>query len=525
MRANPLQKLHHILGYHWVILACALFFTLFYHATFWRTLFVTTSHFPHPFLLWISIGVSLWIFLALSFELLSTQRLYRFTLLPLIFLGAFSAYYMDNFNISINPMIIESLLKTTPKEAADFVSFKVIFRMFSLALVPCILVLFVKPPKTRAITKLILILSYALLLLGIWLVCGKSITFAFKSYKPTLDMLNPIAPIRSTIRYLSDIASTPTTYTQVGPDAVLLSHDKPKIFVLVIGESARAQNLEFNGYKRPTNPYTKDLPNLINFSNFYSCGTITAISIPCMLTNLTHKTYTSRNLSLYRDNLLDIAQRAGYSVWWISNNGGACMGQVCRNIPHVSYYNGKHLDGDMLQEIATLIKHAKQNTFIVVNLHGSHGARYFERYPQNEEYFTPVCKNENLQECSKESLINAYDNSLRYSDFVLRSIINSLQDSPLATALWYVSDHGESLGEKGQYMHGGLPYVFAPQEQKHIASFIWLGKDFSTRYLTPLQARKDSLLNHDYVFHTILSLLNVRTKDCESALDLTRPMP
>lgn len=359
----------------------------------------------------------------------------------------------------------------------------------------------------------------------IWLVYGKSITFAFKAYKPMLDMLNPIAPIRSTIRYLSDVVSTPSTYTQVAPDAMLLPDDKPKILALVIGESARAQNLEFNGYTRPTNPHTKSLPHLINFSNFYSCGIITAISIPCMLTNLTHKTYTSRNLSLYRDNLLDIAQRVGYSVWWISNNGGSCMGQVCRNIPHVSYYNGKHLDGDMLPEITNLIKNTKENTLIIINLNGSHGAKYFERYPQSEAYFTPVCKSENLQECSSEELINAYDNSLRYSDFVIRSIIDGLQDSPLDSALWYISDHGESLGERGQYMHGGLPYVFAPKEQKHIASFIWLGEGFNAHYLHALRARKDFPINHDYVFHTILGLLHIGTKDYDPALDLTRLAP
>lgn len=163
-----------------------------------------------------------------------------------------------------------------------------------------------------------------------------------------MDMLNPIAPIRSSIRYTQTTLSTPQSYTQVGLDATLFM--PPQLGVLIIGESARAQNFEYNGYNRPTNPFSKSY-DLINFSNFTSCGVITAISVPCMLTNLTHKTYTARNLSHYRDNILDIAKRVGFSVYFLSNNGGDCIGAVCKRLDSdkIIYYNNKHLDGDMLE--------------------------------------------------------------------------------------------------------------------------------------------------------------------------------
>lgn len=509
------------ISYHSLILFCAVFFVLFYHYTFWNMLLL--QNLEDKILVCVSLAVFLIFLLALCLELLCGFYTYKFVLFVIIILGALSAYYMDSFTISINPMIIESLLKTTAREASDFISFTTIIHILALAFVPLCVVLFVKTLKKPSFkAKFFILLSYLLILVLIWVANGKNITFAFKSYKPLIDMLNPIAPIRSSIRYFSNVWHTPKSYTSVGDDAKLYAGDRAKILVLVIGESARAKNLEFNGYTKPTNPYTKDLQTLVNFSNFYSCGVITAISIPCMLTNLTQKTYTSRNLSLYRDNILDIANNVHYDVWWISNNGGSCMGEVCKRIKNISYYD-EQFDEAMLQEIDLLIQKAKTNTFLVVNLRGSHGAKYFERYPKAFEYFTPVCKKEELQKCSKEEVINAYDNSLRYSDFVIRQIISSLQHSKLSSALWYVSDHGESLGEFGRYMHGGLSYAFAPKEEKHIASFIWLGKDFDRDFFDVLDKQKDKSFNQDFVFHTLLHLLHIQTKDYNAKLDMLNP--
>ena len=174
-------------------------------------------------------------------------------------------------------------------------------------------------------------------------------------------MANPFAPIRAVADYVIRIIETPTTYTHLGDDAKTSA--KNKLFVLVIGESARAQNFAYNGYKRGTNPYTKAIDNLIYFSDFSSCGVITAISVPCMLTTYTHKNY-KRNLSHYSDSLLDVAQKAGYSVFWVSNNGGVCIGGVCARIDksNVIYFNQNgQLDGDMLGAIKTIINSANTN--------------------------------------------------------------------------------------------------------------------------------------------------------------------
>ena len=183
---------------------------------------------------------------------------------------------------------------------------------------------------------------------------GQKIIIAFKNQKLIL-VANPFAPIRAVADYVIRIIETPTTYTHLGDDAK--TNAKNKLFVLVIGESARAQNFAYSGYEHDTNPYTKAIDNLIYFSDFTSCGVITAISVPCMLTTYTHKNY-KRNLSHYSDLLLDVAQKAGYSVFWISNNGGGCIGGVCDRLDkrNVIYFNKNgQMDGDMLGAIQKII--------------------------------------------------------------------------------------------------------------------------------------------------------------------------
>ncbi len=242
-----------------------------------------------------------------------------------------------------------------------------------------------------------------------------------------------------------------------------------------------------------------------------------------MLTNYTQETYTNRNLSLYINNILDIAQSVGYEVWYLGNNGGKCVGGCDRNIKHTIIYPTDSLDSVMLPDIKNIIANAhkmRQNTFIVVHQYGSHGASYSKRYPPDWTRFTPVCEEKELSKCTYEEIINAYDNSLVYSDWILAQMIENLQKvDDMRSMLWYVSDHGESLGELGQYMHGGLGYTLAPKYQKHIPSIMW----FSTGWENaPAKAREriNHHLSHDYVFHTLLHILGIHTQDYQQALDI-----
>lgn len=165
-------------------------------------------------------------------------------------------------------------------------------------------------------------------------------------------------------------------------------------------------------------------------------------------------------------------------------------------------------------------KSDSNNAFIVIQLLGSHGARYDLRYPKEFEIFTPTCKSDELSKCDKSHIRNAYDNSLIYTDFVVAQIIKMLQSSTARdSALWYISDHGESLGEYNQYMHGGLPYTIAPNAQKQVPSYFWF-KDSRNSHYDILKSRKDKAYSQDFVFHALLKLLEIRTKDYDKSLDI-----
>ena len=458
-------------------------------------------------------------------------RAYAKSLLGVFFVVAGAcSYFLDSLHISFSASIIDSFLHTNPREASDFLSpsFAIHFGIFSvlpLAILCASHFATKRHSKKRIIPKslkpkilLILLASLALL----YALQGTRIVDVFREQR-LLVVLNPFAPIRSSIDLAIDRFQTPSHYTHLGEDATTRANNK--LFVLVIGESARAANFPYSGYERDTTPYTAKAKNLVYFSDFTSCGVITAISVPCLLTHYPRKSYTHRNLSLYSDSVLDIAKKAGYEVYFVSNNGGECIGGVCIRLDKdkVIYFNQSgQLDADMLPTIKSIITKntlSKSNALLVVQLQGSHGARYDLRYPKEFEIFSPVCANNELSQCQKSHIQNAYDNSLIYTDFVLDSIIYLLNEVAKADiALWYMSDHGESLGEYGQYMHGGFPYSLAPQVQKQIPSFLWFK---SNPLLTQkLQALKDKPYSHDFVFHTLLRLLEIRTKDYDKDLDI-----
>lgn len=258
----------------------------------------------------------------------------------------------------MNADIINAVLQSDSREVSDFLTPKIALHLMLFIGIPLIALYFIKitkpPLKSALLQKCAIIASLLVAISALYLAQGQQIIMAFKNQK-LIFVANPFAPIRATIDYIIAKIEMPNVYMALGDDATTSA--KNKIFVLVIGESARAQNFAYSGYERDTNPHTKHIKNLIYFSDFASCGVITAISVPCMLTTYTHKNY-KRNLSHYSDSLLDVAQKAGYETFWISNNGGACIGGVCERLPkeNVIYFNKQgQMDGDMLATIERVI--------------------------------------------------------------------------------------------------------------------------------------------------------------------------
>jgi lipid A ethanolaminephosphotransferase len=239
------------------------------------------------------------------------------------------------------------------------------------------------------------------------------------------------------------------------------------------------------------------------------------------------------NLASEREGMLDVLQRAGIKVFWRDNNSG-CKG-VCARVPHEDVsrsnvpgicHDGACYDGILLHGLQDYIDGLHDDAVIVLHMNGSHGPAYFKRYPPGAEVFTPACRTAELNRCTRDSIVNAYDNSIRYTDAVLSQLIRLLQGNTqrFDTAMLYVSDHGESLGENGLYLHG-VPYALAPREQLHVPLLIWLSDAMYDRLRVDracLADHRNERLTHDNLFHTVLGLAMIRTAAYVEALDVLR---
>lgn len=159
---------------------------------------------------------------------------------------------------------------------------------------------------------------------------------------------------------------------------------------------------------------------------------------------------------------------------------------------------------------------------IVLHQMGNHGPAYYKRYPQSFEKFTPICGTNRFEDCSKEEISNTYDNALLYTDYFLSQTIQFLKqnDQEFETAMIYMSDHGESLGEKGVYLHG-MPYFIAPEAQKKVPAVIWLGEQSKKKIdFTAMQKKSKNNYSHDYLFHSLLSFLDINTAIYDKSLNL-----
>lgn len=301
---------------------------------------------------------------------------------------------------------------------------------------------------------------------------------------------------------------------------------KNNLVILVIGETARSKSFSLNGYDKNTNePLMYD--DVISFKQFFSCGTATAVSVPCMFSHLSRKSFSLHRYNKH-DNILDLLTKVGVSVSWINNNSG-CKG-VCKYVTNVdvatSLSKTTHencYDEDMIELIPKLIKTNTDNLIILHQL-GSHGPEYYMGVPDKLKKFHPECRTNYFDRCTNEQLVNSYDNTIHYTSYVLSKAIAFLKkyDSDYNTALIYMSDHGESLGENGRYLHG-MPYFMAPIEQIHIPAIMWISENFASENNVDIQclkAKVDDKLSHDYLFHTLLRIFNVETQSYDNTLDL-----
>ena len=473
---------------------------------------------------------------------------WRWTLKPavlvLVLMAAFGAYFMQAYGIAIDASMLVNVLQTDVTEAGDLLNWRLVGTVLVLA-APPLLWLYGWPVSRRGVLRQVA--HNGLLLVGSIAVVVVCLLLVFQDFASTMrnktELRYLINPLNS-VYALGNIASKPlrmdtSKLLPLGRDAQLgasyAGQAQPPLLVLVLGETGRSANFGINGYARNTTPLLAARKDLVNAPDAWSCGTSTAASVPCMFSHLGRTGYAARSANY--EGLIDVLHQAGLAVLWLDNQSG-CKG-VCDRIGETNTSRTRDaalcpgdecLDRIMLKDLDTRIaalpaEQRQRGTVIVMHQMGSHGPAYYKRSAPQNKKFTPECLSTSLQECDRQQVINAYDNSIVETDHFLDSVLNWLQaqEDKAQPAMIYVADHGESLGENNVYLHG-LPYSIAPDVQKHVPWITWLSPSLQTRtHLTTGCLQKDLAqrrITHDNYFHSVLGLMDVKTTVYDPALDM-----
>lgn len=525
-------------------LGLAAFFVAVFNIPFWRQLYAVVSprdlyeaaFFAATFLL---------AFLLLTWFLGALTSPYVFkpaaTLLLLITSAVF--YFTVEYGIAIDAEMIRNVFETNQAETADLITTKLIAFVLLLGALPAALLwitridyrplLFDISFKAKASAVVVL----AIVALG--LPFTQNFTSVFREHRGLFYSFAPLNYLGASVDYgrrklRATAAQTQPFGTDAHPAKAWLTRPSRSLTVLVIGETARAANFSLNGYERETNPLLAKVDGLISFTRTISCGTSTAQSLPCMFSGLGRAGYTGRRAAP-REGLLQVLQRAGFAVLWRENQGG-CAG-VCKGVEtevmegagsRKLFEIGESLDENLIAGLQEKFNGMPGHAVVVLHMMGSHGPAYHKRYPAAFERFRPACKESQFSRCSRAEIVNAYDNTIVYSDFVLARLIELLQANDRAgipSSMIYLSDHGESLGENNAYLHG-LPYLIAPDVQKHVPMLVWLSPLLQSAWHVDrgcLERHRTMPLTHDNFFHSVLGLLAVDTTVYDRRLDIFAP--
>jgi len=521
-----------------LILLAAIWLVGFGNLPFWRALWRSEDGLQAGnvlFLLTLPLAALAWTHVTLL--ALAWGRATKVVLAIVLLASAAASYFTCAYGVLVDASMVANVIQTHVAEARDLAGWSMGVWLAAFGGVPVVLVARARAtadPFLRELgRKSIHALAAVFCLTAILVLNYQHYASMLRNHRELRLMLVPHNIVAAVHGYVKQRLATPRTLQPMGVDARRLtataSPAKPLLAVLVVGETARADNFSLNGYARPTNPELAR-QNVLSFTNVAACGTSTAVSLPCMFSGVGRDHYTD-GIALRREGLLDVLQHAGIKVLWRDNNSG-CKG-VCARVPHedLSRANsaewcrdGECYDDILLQGLQGYIDGLQDDAVIVLHMVGSHGPAYFRRYPSEAAAFAPACQTTELGRCSRESIVNAYDNSIRYTDHVLSELIALLERNArrFDTAMLYVSDHGESLGENGLYLHG-VPYALAPREQIHVPMIAWLSDGTYDRLSLDracLAARHADALSHDNFFHSVLGLAMVETSIYDSARDL-----
>lgn len=515
-----------------LITLSALYVVLVTNAAFFRNAFAMFGAQDNGYWHLTSLALLLFCVHLLLFGLSAVGRALKPVLITALLIAAGAAYFMDTYNVIIDRDMLANAAATNWAETRDLLTWRMLGYLTLGGVLPVLLLagIPVKPIDWRKAWRPRLVLIAFAVAGSVVLVLANSAFYAsfLREHKSLRFYTNPATPLYSAIRLLNrPLATGDRPVASIGTDAQIPALDnKRELVVMVVGETARADRFSLNGYTRPTNPRLV-AEDVVSFTRMSACGTSTAISVPCMFA-FDNRSSFDGNKALATENALDVLSHAGVTVLWRDNNSSSKG--VATRVPTEDYRSpGRNpvcdvecRDTGMLAGLQAYIDDQAQGDILIV-LHqmGSHGPAYYKRYPDAFRRFTPTCESSQLDSCSQEEISNTYDNTILYTDEFLAQVLELLRanDDNFETAMLYVSDHGESLGESGVYLHG-LPYFIAPESQTHVAAIMWLGRNYAEANNRALQRVADRELSHDNVFHTLLGLFEIESETYDANKDI-----
>jgi len=480
---------------------------------------------------------------ALLLGLVGTRHTIKPLLALLTLVGAFAMHYMQVYGVVIDPSMVRNALHTDVAETRELLSWRLALDLLLYAALPIALLVVarieVRPWKRRWRARAALLAGSAALFALALMWQFQPFASMSRNHKEVRYLVTPLNTMWSLGSVLAaDARGAAQPRQAIGLDAApgpsWATQRKPRVVVVVIGETARADNWGLSGYARQTTPQLARLP-VVNFSDVSACGTSTEVSLPCMFAPVGRRNYDEARIR-GSESLLHVAARAGVAVHWRDNQSG-CKG-VCEGLSNDTVsaalapglcQGDRCFDEGLLRGLDDRLQvlHGSRSTqLLVLHMLGNHGPSYFRRYPPAFERFTPVCRHDDLGRCTREEIVNAYDNALLYTDHVLAALIGTLSShaDQVDSAMLFVSDHGESLGEKNLFLHG-VPYMIAPREQTQVPMVMWTSNGFGRGAGLSsecLRERARQPAQHDHLFHTVLALLDVKSALYAPELDLAQ---
>ena len=492
---------------------------------------ITSLH-TFSWLFLFSVPLLLVCLLIIFFSLVSVRGLLKPINYLLLMLSSAALYGSLNYGVVFDYSMIQNAAETDSSEALSYLNLQLIGFLLLFGALPVFVLSRINVscarPHKEIFSRIKLLLACAALIALVVVNFYADYAATGRNNRILKKEIIPFQYLSSGYKYARDqLLYSDIKFKNIDTAPALAASNATKVTVIVVGETARADNFAYQGYARNTNLYTQ-AHQVSYFDNVSSCGTATAVSVPCMFSLQTRSNF-SRLESDNQQNVIDLMQQAGADVLWIDNNSG-CK-NVCERVPTINIdtkksplCDGKYcFDEALLAPLKRKLANLSQaNTVIVLHMMGSHGPTYFKRYPEKFKKFTPTCEQSDIQNCSQAQLINTYDNTIAYSDFVNAQVIAQLKALPtdIDKQFLYISDHGESLGESGAYLHG-FPYALAPSTQTHVPLYLWA--DEHNQGITPTclnSLNHSQLLSHDAVFHTLLTMVGINTKTYQHSQDI-----